>query len=172
MKRRAGPLLRILSFTGNIPGKGERPVALVRLIQEGDLPQLLELYKHLNPDDPVLSIDEKLIAHWREILENPGQLYIGAEEDGRLVASCVLVVIPNMTRSARPYGLIENVVTHPDYRRRGLGKAVLQKAVEIAGVKGCYKVMLMTGRREEGTLRFYEEAGFVRGIKTAFITKP
>lgn len=143
----------------------------VRLIKEDELPQLLALYRHLNPDDPELAVDQTLTAHWRAILADPNQFYIGVEEDGRLAASCVLIVIANLTRSARPYGLIENVVTHPDYRRRGLGKAVLQKAVEIARERNCYKVMLMTGRKEEGTLKFYEEAGFAGGVKTAFITK-
>jgi hypothetical protein len=37
---------------------------------------------------------------------------------------------------------------------------------------GCYKVMLLTGRQDEATLRFYEKVGFRRGVKTGFVATP
>ena len=97
---------------------------------------------------------------------------IVAVEDGLIVASCTLVVVPNLTRGARSYGLIENVVTHAAFRRRGLGRRVLHHALAMAWELRCYKVMLLTGSREESTLRFYERAGFKRGVKTGFIAYP
>ena len=33
----------------------------------------------------------------------------------------------------------------------------------------CYKMMLLTGSKEERTLRFYENAGYNSSDKTAFI---
>ncbi len=143
----------------------------VRLARYDELNHLLDLYRHLNPDDPDISGAENIKSLWKEIFEDPGLFYIVAEEDGQLTASCTLAVIKNLTRGARPYGLIENVVTHQGYRRRGYGKAILNKAVEIAKGKNCYKVMLLTGRKDEGVHRFYEEAGFESGVKTGFIMK-
>ena len=58
--------------------------------------------------------------------------------------------------------MIENVVTHADYRRMGLGQRVLAHALGIAWQ------LLATGSKQETTLRFYEEAGFQRGGKTYF----
>jgi GNAT superfamily N-acetyltransferase len=91
-----------------------------------------------------------------------------AEAAGELVSTCTLVIVPNLTRGARPYGLIENVVTHSRHRRTGLGQAVLSAALKAAWNADCYKVMLATGSRHEETLRFYEKAGFTRGGKTFF----
>jgi GNAT superfamily N-acetyltransferase len=143
----------------------------VRQIKYEELESLLSLYKHLVPDDPKLEINTALKEHWDEILSDPSYFYLVIEEDNMLVSSGNISIIKNMTRSARPYGLIENVVTHPDYRNKGYGTAILKTAVRIAQKNDCYKVMLMTSRKDESTLRFYEKAGFSRGEKTAFIVR-
>ena len=95
-----------------------------------------------------------------------------AELNGSLVASCTLAIIPNLTRGARPYGLIENVVTHVAHRRKGIGTCLLRHALQIAWERNCYKVMLLTGSKSKGTLQFYEQAGFRKGVKTGFIAMP
>jgi GNAT superfamily N-acetyltransferase len=64
--------------------------------------------------------------------------------------------------------VIENVVTHADYRRLGLGQRVLAHALDVAWRADCYKVLLATGSKLETTLHFYEAAGFHRGGKTYF----
>lgn len=136
----------------------------------GDLDGLTALYRHLHTTDDQAS-PESLQAAWRELMDNKAFTVLAARMDGRIVASCILVIAPNLTRGARPWAVIENVVTHPDYRRRGLGHAVLMEAVERARQQRCYKVMLMTGRRDEGTLSFYEKAGFISGDKTGFVMR-
>lgn len=142
---------------------------IVRLIRFEELDDLLELYKHLNSNDPAINADEIRNGLWREIFDDRNLFYIVAAEDQKLVSSCTLAIVKNLTRGARPYGMVENVVTHPNYRQRGFGTAVLDKAEEIAKEKNCYKLMLMTSRKEESTLRFYEKAGFDRGTKTGFV---
>ena len=142
---------------------------IIRLIKKEELNDLLALYKHLNSDDGDLIVDTRVRAVWDGILADPGQCYLVAEVDGKLVSSCVLTIIQNLTRHATPYGLIENVVTHPEYRNRGIGTRVLQRAQAIAREQGCYKVMLLTSRRE--AIPFYEHAGFDGRSKTGFIAR-
>ena len=143
-----------------------------RLIRAGELSSLLDLYKHLNSDEPPLPAEDILNRVWNDFLTDPKISCVVGDVEGRLVASCTLVVIPNLTRGARPYGLIENVVTHPEYRKKGIGNSLLRYTLQLAWEKQCYKTMLLTGRKQEETLRFYEKAGFQRGIKTGFIAKP
>lgn len=142
----------------------------IRYIRKDELRDLLELYKHMNADDPEIEENSELSALWERIRNDPNQHYIVTEVDGRIVSSLVLVIIENLTRGARPYGLIENVVTHEAYRNRGYGTGLLKKALEIAQNRGCYKVMLMSGRGED-VLKFYDKAGFERGKKTGFIVR-
>ncbi|MCD1295347.1 GNAT family N-acetyltransferase [Methanocella sp. CWC-04] len=141
----------------------------VRLIRYDELDKLLDLYGKLHPEDPEAGDADLLEQLWQDIYEDENLHYIVAEKDGDIVSSCTLAVIKNLTRDLRPYGIIENVITHPDHRKMGYGTKVLQKAIEISKEKNCYKVMLMSGSKNEETLRFYENAGFVRGVKTGFI---
>jgi GNAT superfamily N-acetyltransferase len=147
------------------------PDVRIRTIRQDELQKLLDLYKHLHKDDPELDAD-RISPFWQQICNDQNMHYIVAEKDDQLVASCVLVIVPNLTRNARPYGLIENVVTHSDFRRKGYGTRVLKKALQIAWEHNCYKVMLLTGSKQEGTLKFYENAGFKRGVKTGFVATP
>lgn len=144
----------------------------IRRIDVAELNDLLALYKHLHVTDDPRPDQLTLQSVWRELSENPCYEYYGGYVAGELIASCNLTLIPNLTRACKPYGVIENVVTHADHRNQGHGKAILQHALAQAWSAGCYKVMLMTGRKDEATLGFYESAGFDRHEKQAFIAKP
>jgi len=137
-----------------------------------ELDELLGLYLHMHVSDEPLPQRNVIEAVWQNIQDTPNFRYFGVFVEGRLVSSCTLSVVPNLSRGCRPYGLIENVVTHSDYRRRGYGKAVLKYSLEYAWSRNCYKVMLMTGRKTEAVYKFYESAGFNRRAKQAFLAKP
>ena len=141
--------------------------ANIRPATSDDLPGVLILYRQLNPDDPVLDLT---VAEpvWATLLSSGLTTPFVVEIEGLLVSSCTLAIVPNLSRGARPYGVIENVVTSSDHRRTGLGRAVLQAALDKAWEADCYKVLLATGSRRESTLRFYEGAGFQRDAKTYF----
>lgn len=141
---------------------------MIREIRRDDLDGLLELYTHLH-DNPVPQKIAELSALWDEILADKNHHIIIAEEEGKIVSSCVCVIIPNLTHGQRPYAFVENVVTHTDFRKCGLATACLDYAKSIAESEGCYKLMLLTGSKEESTLNFYRRAGYNSNDKTAFI---
>ncbi|MBR3533722.1 MAG: GNAT family N-acetyltransferase [Clostridiales bacterium] len=143
---------------------------MIREADKDDLNALLELYLCLH-EESISEETEHLSNTWEQIINDPNHHLIVNEVDGRIVSSCVCVIIPNLTRNVRPYAFIENVVTHKDYRRRGLAQECLNFARAIALKENCYKMMLLTGSKDPNTLRFYEKAGYNSTEKTAFIQR-
>ena len=143
-------------------------IFMIRELTSNDFNGLMELYTHLH-NNPIPEKTDKIMAVWDKILSDKDHHIIVAVENGRIVSSCVCVIIPNLTHGQQPYAFIENVVTDPEFRGRGLATACLDYAKEIAQKENCYKMMLLTGSKLESTLSFYERAGYNRNDKTAFI---
>ena len=141
---------------------------MVREIRKNELGELLELYMFLHVTS-VPELTEHLRNTWDTIMGDKNHHIIVNEMDGKIVSSCVCVVIPNLTRNIRPYAFIENVVTNSAYRGKGYATECLNYAKEIAIKDNCYKLMLLTGSKEPSTLKFYSNAGYNSSDKTAFI---
>ena len=141
---------------------------MVREIRNDELDALLELYLYLH-EDGLPEKNDHLANTWKQICEDPNHHIIVKEIDGKIVSSCVCVIIPNLTRGIRPYAFVENVVTHADYRKRGYAGECLAYAKKIATENNCYKMMLLTGSKRPETLNFYAGAGYNSNDKTAFI---
>jgi GNAT superfamily N-acetyltransferase len=138
----------------------------IRAALPSDLEGLLKLYPHLNPSDEPISRD-LAASRLGEINQLPGSAVLLGLLGDDLVASCTLIIIPNLTNGGKPYALIENVVTDALHRGQGYGTRLLRAAVAAAWEAGCYKVMLLTGSKQPSTLKFYENAGFEQS-KTGF----
>lgn len=98
------------------------------------------------------------------ILADPRRALLLACADGDGAAEPAgtvdVVVVPNLTRGARPYAVIENVVVAARFRRRGIGRALLEAAVDHAREAGCYKLQLISGGARGDAHRLYAAAGF------------
>ena len=141
---------------------------MTREIKTNELNKLLELYTHLH-ELGVPENTEHLEKTWNTICNDENHHIIVSEIEGKIVSSCVCMIIPNLTRNIRPYAFIENLVTHTDYRGKGYATDCLNYAKEIAQKANCYKIMLLTGSKNDRTLNFYKKAGYNSEDKTAFI---
>ena len=141
---------------------------MIREIEANDFNDLLKLYEQLG-DNPMPQKSKEIMELYHSIVVEKNHHIIVAETDGRIVASCVCIIIPNLTHNQRPYALIENVVTDEFYRNKGFATKGLNYAKDIAIKENCYKMMLLTGSKKESTLSFYENAGYNKNDKTAFI---
>lgn len=108
--------------------------------------------------------EEQNMQVWAEMLnrfeKDDNMHLLVAEEDGKVVSSVQMAIIESLTHNVSPFAVIENVVTHIDYRNKGYASALLERASEIAKDRGCYKVFLETGSNKESTLNFYRNNGF------------
>lgn len=141
---------------------------MVREAYKSEMNQILELYLYLHEKE-VPEETEHLKQTWATIIDDNNHHLIVCEIGGIIVSSCVCVIIPNLTRNVRPYAFVENVVTHGEYRGKGYATACLEYAKKIAEENHCYKMMLLTGSKEQKTLDFYKNAGYNSSDKTAFI---
>ena len=136
------------------------------VLSEHELPSLLELYKQLNPHDNALdACTAKEI--WKNI-EGQSIKYFVAKENGKIVASCYICIIPNLTRGGKPIGFVENVITDAEYRGKGIGRKIMENAIQYAREQNCYKVLLQSGSKRTDAYGFYESIGFDGESKRAF----
>ena len=141
---------------------------MVREAIKKDLNELLNLYLFLHEKN-IPENSEHLENTWKTIIEDINHHIVVKEINGKIVSSCVCVIVPNLTRNIRPYALIENVVTNEGYRGKGYATECLNYVKEIAIKNNCYKMMLLTGTKNENTLAFYKSAGYNSDDKIAFI---
>ena len=144
---------------------------MFREARRDDLETVLRLYAQLNPEDPPLS-DADAVAAFEQILGTPGLHVLLLEEEGVVVATTYLKIIPNLTRAAMPYAVIENVVVEESRRGTGIGKQVMAETLRTAWESGCYKAMLQTGSRRPSTHGFYRACGFTPDEKTGYVAHP
>ena len=143
----------------------------VRELGRDDLDALLQAYAQLHLQDDPLPPRRELDALWQRICADPALVYIGAFGATSLLATATVAIVPNLTRGARPYAVIENVFADPSCRRQGVGSAVLQELLGRCWAAGCYKVMLLSGSQRDEAHAFYERNGFDKQSKQAFILR-
>ena len=142
----------------------------MRMVSRNDLPALQELYLNLH-DAEILPITSETMRLWENILNDPDYHILIGEESGRIVSTVTLVIIKNISRRMRPHALIENIITDPHYRNKGYARLLLQKSIEMAREKDCYRIMFISGTQNESTVRFYKNSGFSGTDKSAYIMK-
>jgi len=147
----------------------------IRELNENDLPSLLKLYEQLDSHNADFSVEDAREIWKNQIAVNPNIKYFGAVEntaDGqKVVSTCFCTIIPNLTRQGGAICFVENVVTDKDFRRQGLGKKVMEMAIDFAREKNCYKVILESGAWREEAHQFYRNLGFDDTAKKSFLLK-
>jgi GNAT superfamily N-acetyltransferase len=141
---------------------------IARLARASDLSCLLALFD-VSEVSAIAQPRERAESIWQETLVHPGVRVFVSEDRDRIAATCMLVIAPNLLRSGRRHGFLENVVTHPRLRGRGHGKAVVLAALEHAWAADCHHVLMQSGRADPRVHAFYEGLGFKPGLRVAYV---
>lgn len=139
-----------------------------RLARASDLPSLLALFE-VSEVSAAAQPRERAEGIWRDTLAQRGAYVFVSDHVDRIAATCMLITAPNLLREGRRHGFLENVVSHPELRGRGHGKAVVQAALAHAWTAGCHHVLMQSGRADPGVHGFYEALGFRPGVRTAYV---
>lgn len=134
----------------------------IRTATEKDIPRLLELYRQLafDPEDyqfPPLKACRRVFKEQSKI---PGYSLLVAEENGEVIGTTVLAILPGMAHGTSPFAVIEYVVVDETKRSQGVGKALMGYCKDKAKKAGCYKIMLTSDKRRERAHKFYRKEGF------------
>ena len=140
------------------------PRLTIRRAAEADLPRIVELLSQLalgdERDSPTEPLPESYGAALHEIEADTRQQLLVVEARGRVVATGVLGIIPNLSYRGRPWAFAEGLVVDPSQRRKGYGEALMRYAIEEARRAGCYKVSLTSNKRRSEAHLFYQKLGF------------
>jgi ribosomal protein S18 acetylase RimI-like enzyme len=139
-------------------------VPQIRPAGPDDLDAVLAILDHLY-DEPTRPDPAKARATWDEILSQPGRIILLAEVDGTLAGTADMIIVPNLTRAARPWVSVENVVVAPTHRRQGIGRALFAEISTRATNAGAYKIQLMSAANRDPAHDFYETLGFEKSAQ-------
>ncbi len=99
-------------------------------------------------------------AFFGEMFKSFSRVYV-AEVEGKIAGYIVLWILP-------PEGYIANVAVSPDYQGKGVGKALLKKAISVCEEEGVNSICLEVRRSNQTAISLYKKFGFeVVGIRKA-----
>jgi ribosomal protein S18 acetylase RimI-like enzyme len=150
-----------LKFRNNLKKKGcQRVNPFIREAVKEDLPQIMLLLSQLNTMADNNIPLEKAAAILAQINRYPFfKVYVALLGD-KIVGAFELLIMDNLAHLGMPSGVIEDVVVSGEYRRKGIGKAMMGYALDVCKAKGCYKVSLSSNLKRKAAHRFYESLGF------------
>src|SRR5882672_9896595 len=127
-----------------------------------ELPQMVELLGVLFTDEAEFQPDPgKQKRALEAILANPtiGKLFV-AREGRRIIAMASLLYTVSTAEGGKA-AWFEDLVVHPDERKRGIGQKMLAYVIGQARADGVLRITLLTDMQNERAQALYRRAGFV-----------
>jgi GNAT superfamily N-acetyltransferase len=133
----------------------------VRVAGEADLPAVLSLYRQPGLDDATLPLDEAASILERFASYPDYRLFV-AEDEGTVIGSFTLLIAENIAHLGARSGVIEAVVVAPERQGEGIGRLMMEHALDECFERGCYKTSLSANLKRDHAHAFYESLGFER----------
>ncbi|RCV49817.1 GNAT family N-acetyltransferase [Marinitenerispora sediminis] len=137
---------------------------IIRAAIRSDLGAILRLLRDLGDSTPTQSgtvrMSSAAVRAWTRIETDPQRSVLVAERRGQIIGTLDLIVVANLTHDAQPWAIVDNVVVDAACRRRGVGRALVEEALNRAAEAGCYKIELLSHESRTGAHAFYRAMGF------------
>ena len=134
----------------------------IRPAAEADLPELVELLRQLFELEQDFEPDaSKQQSGLSLMLESPFAELLVAECGGRVAGFCG-VQLQISTAMGSYAAQIEDLVLHPEFRRRGIGSRLLDAAGAWAKQRGARRLQLNCDDQNLPAMRFYEARNWIR----------
>jgi GNAT superfamily N-acetyltransferase len=126
-----------------------------------DLQQMVELLGVLFTDEAEFQPDPgKQKRALEAILANPGIGKLFVAREGRRVIAMASLLYTVSTAEGGKAAWFEDLVVHPDERKRGIGEALLKQVVAQARAEGVLRITLLTDMQNERAQAMYRRVGF------------
>lgn len=132
----------------------------IRQANKDDLPAILSIYSQPSVDNGrVLPLDraEEILSRFDQYPNY--KLYVTMLGD-QVVGTFALLIMDNLVHLGMPSGVIEDVAVDSRLQGKGIGKSMMQFAIEKCRELGCYKVALSSNLMREDAHTFYEMCSF------------
>ena len=136
-------------------------------IEPGDLPQLAGLLEALTGLATPLANLEPAYAR---MARHPDYHLVGVRDGDRLAGAVCGLVCLDCVGTCRPYLVVENLIVAESFRRRGVGRLLMEELESRARRRGCFYAMLVSGRGRVAAHGFYAALGYEEqaGFKKRF----
>jgi GNAT superfamily N-acetyltransferase len=128
--------------------------------KEQNLPTIIDLYKQLDTSDSEQLSIEEAIQMFRKINTYPDYKLYVAVKDGQIVGTFTLLIMDSLAHRGKPSGIVEDVVVDEQWRGKGIGKLMMQFAMNYCRRAGCTKLALSSNMKRLAAHQFYESLGF------------
>jgi GNAT superfamily N-acetyltransferase len=132
----------------------------IESLHKDDLKYVLELYVLLEIDNAKIMNLDKALEVYDKMMAYPDYKIYVAKLDSKIVGTFSLIIMDNITHLGRPSGLIESVVVLERYRSIGIGKKMMEFAIQQCKQANCYKMSLSSNLIRKRAHAFYERLGF------------
>lgn len=132
----------------------------IRRATAADIPSVLKLYAQLDLDNGAILSNTEAIEIFKKFQIYPNySLYIASIGD-RIAGTFELLIMDNLAHKGTPSGIVEDVVVDMNYRSKGIGRKMMEFAIDTCKKNGCYKLTLSSSLQRENAHKFYEDLGF------------
>ncbi|MBI2075024.1 MAG: GNAT family N-acetyltransferase [Candidatus Levybacteria bacterium] len=121
-----------------------------------DYKEMMSLYNDFVGEDRYSKLDNDSFS---DVLNSPNNFVFVAQEQQKIVGFATFSV-RRVIRYKNPIAELDELYVIPEYRKRGVGKTLMEQVLKKAKELNCYRVFIESQYKHEIGHKFYEALGF------------